>query len=196
MPLTPLHGLAVLFPYFKNKGGIDPLALLVSATIIDLEPVYYFLIGEPLDHRIWHGFALTLTIYPVLMGLIVYFVERLFENKLWSAYNALRLKPGQVKYSLLSIYLCCLVGGFSHVFFDMFTHESMPYLIYPLFFGNPFYIGQASGIVEVTVVALTIYSVFCWSKTQKLVSTERFRQRNRLKRWQTAKPQNTKATRS
>jgi len=180
MPLTPLHGIAVLFLHFKDKKRIDPLALLASATLIDLEPLYYFLIREPLDHRILHGFALTLTIYPVLIGLAVYFVERLFENKLWSAYNALRLKPHQVKYSLSSIYLCCLVGGSSHVFFDMFTHESMSYVIYPLVFGNPFYIGQASGVVEVTVVALTAYSVFCWSKTQKLVNTERFRQRNRL----------------
>jgi hypothetical protein len=168
MPLTPLHGLAVLFLYFKDKSRIDPLALLASATFVDLEPLYYFLIGETLDHRIWHGFALALTIYPVLIGLTVYFVERLFENKLWSAYNALRLKPDQVKYSLLGIYLCCLVGGFSHVFFDMFTHESMPYVIYPLVLGNPFYLGQASIIVEATVVALAIYSVFCWSKTQKL----------------------------
>jgi hypothetical protein len=41
-------------------------------------------------------------------------------------------------------------------------------VIYPMVFGNPFYIGQASIIVEVTVVALALYSVFCWSKTQKL----------------------------
>src|SRR3989304_3563530 len=168
MPLTPLHGLGVLFLYFKDKRRIDPLAMLVSATFLDLEPLYYVLIGEPLTHRLWHGFALALTIYPVLISLGVYFVERLFENKLWSTYNALKLKPNQVKYSLLTIYLCCLVGGFSHVFFDMFTHASMPYVIYPLVFGNPFYLGQASGIVEVTVVALTLYSVFCWSKTQKL----------------------------
>ena len=105
MPLAPLHGLAVLFLYFKNKKRIDPLALLASATFIDLEPLYYLLIGEPLDHRIWHGFALTLTIYPVLIALTVYFVEHLFENKLWSAYNTLRLKPHQVKYSLLGIYI-------------------------------------------------------------------------------------------
>jgi hypothetical protein len=168
MPLTPLHGLAVFFLYFKNKRRIDPLALLASATFIDLEPLYYFLIGESLDHQIWHGFALALTIYPVLITVTVYSVERLFENKLWSAYTALRIKPPQVKYSLLSIYLCCLVGGSSHIFFDMFTHESMPYVIYPVVFGNPFYIGQASIIVEVTVVALALYSVFCWSKTQKL----------------------------
>jgi hypothetical protein len=168
MPLTPFHGLAVLFLYFKNKRRIDPLALTASATFIDLEPLYYILIGEPLDHQIWHGFALALTVYPVLIAVTVYFVERLLENKLLSAYTALRLKPPQVKYPLLSIYLCCLFGGFSHIFLDMFTHESMPYVIYPAVFGNPFYIGQASIIVEVTVVALALYSVFCWSKTQKL----------------------------
>jgi hypothetical protein len=168
MPLTPFHGLAVFFLYFKNKRRIDPLALLASATFIDLEPLYYILIGESLDHQLWHGFALALTVYPVLIAVTVYSVERLFDHKLWSTYTTLKLKPYQVKYSLLSIYLCCLFGGFSHIFFDMFTHESMPYVIYPLFFGNPFYIGQASGIVEVTVVALALYSVFCWSKTQKL----------------------------
>ncbi len=168
MPLTPLHGLAVFFLFFKNKTKIDPLALVASATFIDLEPLYYFLIGEPLDHQIWHGFSIALTIYPVLVVITVYSAEWLFENKLWSAYTALGLKPPQVKYSLLSIYLCCLFGGFSHIFFDMFTHESMPYVIYPLVFGNPFYIGQPSGIVEITVIALALYSVFCWSKTQKL----------------------------
>ncbi len=168
MPLTPLHGLALFFLYFKNKRKIDPLALSASATFVDLEPLYYFLIGEPLDHQIWHGFALALTVYPILIAVTVYSVERLFENKLWSTYTALRLKPPQVKYSLLSIYLCCLLGSFSHIFFDMFTHKSMPYVLYPLVFGNPFYIGQVSGIVEATVVALAIYSIFCWSKTQKL----------------------------
>lgn len=168
MPLTPLHGLALFFLYFKNKRKIDPLALSASATFVDLEPLYYFLIGEPLDHQIWHGFAFALTVYPILIAVTVYSVERLFENKLWSTYTALRFKPPQVKYSLLSIYLCCLLGGFSHIFFDMFTHKSMPYVLYPLVFGNPFYIGQASGIVEATVVALAIYSIFCWSKTQKL----------------------------
>lgn len=168
MPLTPLHALALLFLYFKNKRRIDPLALSASATFIDLETLYYFLIGEPLDHQIWHGFALALTVYPILIAVAVYSVERPFENKLWSIYTALRFKPLQVKYSLLSIYLCCLLGSFSHIFFDMFTHENMPYVIYPAFFGNPFYIGHASIIIEATVIVLTLYSVFCWSKTQKL----------------------------
>ena len=168
MPLTPLHGLAVLFLYFKNKRSVDPLALFASATMVDLEPLYYILSGEFLNHHmIWHGYALTLTIYPILITLALYVVEHVFEKQLWSTYTHLRFKPEKVRYSLLTIYLCCLIGGFSHIFFDMFTHESLPYVVYPLFFGNPFYLGPASGIVELTVVALALYSVYCWYKNSK-----------------------------
>jgi hypothetical protein len=137
MPITPLHGLALVFLHFKDKIRFDPLALMVSATFIDLEPFYYLLIGESLDHRIWHGFAFALTIYPVLISLGVYLAEHFFKEKLWSIYSALRLKLNKVRYPLLTIYLVSLFGGFSHIFFDMFTHESMPYVIYPLADGNP-----------------------------------------------------------
>jgi hypothetical protein len=164
MPITPLHGLAFIFIYFKNKRRVDPLALMVSATFIDLEPLYYFLLGEPLDHRFWHGFTLALTVYPILLTFGVYVAERLFEGKLWTAYNMVRLNPVQVKYPLLNIYGLSLLGGFSHVFLDMFTHEKMPYVLYPFINGNPFYIGQASIIVEITVILLTIYSLNCWLK--------------------------------
>jgi len=162
MPLTPLHPLALMFLYFKDKRRIDPLALTVSASFIDLESFYYLLIGEPLDHRIWHGFALALTVYPILIALAVYITEQVFEGRLRSAYNALRLKPIQARYSLSKIYLCSLVGGASHVFFDMLTHENMPYVIYPLANGNPFYLGNASIIVESAVILLAIYSLFLW----------------------------------
>mgnify|MGYP001064101437 CR=1 FL=1 len=164
MPVTPLHPLALMFLYFKDKRRIDPLALTVSASFIDLEPLYYLLIGEPLDHRIWHGFALAWTVYPILITIGVYIVEHLFEGRLRSTYNALWLKPNQVQYSSLTIYLCSLVGGASHIFFDMFTHKNMPYVIYPLANGNPFYIGTASIIVEVTVILLVIYSLLYWIK--------------------------------
>lgn len=162
MPITPLHGLALVFLYFKDKRRFDPLALMVSATFIDLEPFYYLLIGEPLDHRIWHGFAFALTIYPILISFGVYFAEHFFKEKLWFIYSALRLKPNKVRYPLLTIYLVSLFGGFSHIFFDMFTHESMPYVIYPLADGNPFYVGRASIIVEIIVILLAIYSCWKW----------------------------------
>jgi hypothetical protein len=166
MPITPLHALSLMFLYFKDKKHIDPLALTVSATFIDLEPVYYLLVGEPLDHRIWHGFALALTVYPILVTIGVYITERLFKEKLWTAYNVLRLKPKQVQYPLLTVYLCSLLGGFTHVFFDMFTHKDMPCVIYPLAYGNPFYIGNASIIIEITVILLAAYSLSQWIKAK------------------------------
>ena len=166
MPITPLHALSLMFLYFKDKKRIDPLALTVSATFIDLEPLYYLLVGEPLDHRIWHGFALAITVYPILVTIGVYIAEHLFGEKLWIAYNALRLKPKQVQYPLLTVYLCSLLGGFTHVFFDMFTHKDMPYVIYPLAYGNPFYLGNASIIIEIIVVLLSAYSLFEWIKAK------------------------------
>ena len=166
MPITPFHALSLMFLYFKDKKRIDPLALTVSATFIDLEPLYYLLVGEPLDHRIWHGFALALTAYPILVTIGVYITERLFKEKLWSIYNILRLKPKRVRYPLLTVYLCSLLGGFTHVFFDMFTHKDMPYVIYPLAYGNPFYMGNASIIVEIIVILLAAYSILQWIKAK------------------------------
>jgi len=168
MPITPLHGLALMFLYFKDKRRIDLLALTVSAMFIDLEPLYYLMIGDPLDHRIWHGFATALTVYPVLITFGVYMVEHFFEGRLRSVYNALWLKPSQVRYPLSRIYVCSLVGGISHVFLDMFTHENMPYVIYPLANGNPFYIGTASITVELAVILLTTYSCLLWFRGAKI----------------------------
>ncbi len=162
MPLPPIHAFASLIFYFRSKATVDPLALVASATFVDLEPLYYVLVGQPLDHQIWHGFALTLTVYPLLVGLLVYSAEHLFERSLWTAYNALRLNPAKAKYPALTVYVSCLAGGLSHLFFDMFTHESLPYIIYPMQIGNPFYLGSASGIIEVIAIALAATSVFLW----------------------------------
>jgi len=126
MLITLLHGLTSMFVYFKDRRRVDPLALIVSATFIDLEPLYYFLIGESLDHRIWHGFAISFTVYPVLIILGVFTIEHFFDGRLWSTYDSLRIKPYQVRYSPGRIYLSSLIGGVSHVFFDMLTHENMP----------------------------------------------------------------------
>jgi len=164
MTVTPLHGLALVFLYFKDKRRIDPLALLVSATLIDLEPLYYFIMGDPLDHRIWHGFAASLTVYPILITIGVYMVERLFDEKLLFVYNGLRLKPNQVKYSPSRIYLCSLIGGVSHVLLDMLTHKNMPYVIYPIANGNPSYIGTASITVEIAVILFVVHSCLRWNK--------------------------------
>jgi len=165
MPVTPLHGFALMFLYFKDRRRVDLLALVVSATFVDLEVLYYLLLGEPLNHRIWHGFAMSFTIYPILIALGVFTVEHFFRGTLWSTYNVLRLKPNQVRYSLSRIYVCSFIGGVSHVFLDMFTHENMPYVIYPLAYGNPFYMGQAAMAVDLATLLLAIYSCLRWLRS-------------------------------
>jgi hypothetical protein len=173
MPLPPAHALSVFFLYFKGKRFIDPLALLMSATFVDLEPLYYILIGNSLDHQIWHGYLLLLTIYPLLITLAACIIERLLDGRLLSAYNALGLKPIKARYSLLIVYASCLVGSLSHIFFDMFTHETLPFVIYPFSVGsNPFYLAGFSGLVEGVVVVLALYSIFCWvnsAKSQRVI---------------------------
>ncbi|MEM2440109.1 MAG: DUF4184 family protein [Candidatus Bathyarchaeia archaeon] len=164
MPLTPFHPPAFFFLYFRDKQRIDPSALAASTSLIDLEPLYYTILGEPLDHRVWHGFTLALTIYPILVAVGVYVAERVFEKRLWTLYNQLRLKPVKVRYPLRSIYLLSLFGGFSHISLDMFTHPEMFWVLYPFAFGNPFYAWQAAVAVEIAVVALSVYSLICWLK--------------------------------
>ncbi|MEM3729064.1 MAG: DUF4184 family protein [Candidatus Bathyarchaeia archaeon] len=165
MPITPLHTTTLLFLYFKDRRRIDPLALAISTTFIDLEPLYYIFLGEPLDHRVWHGFTLALALYPVLVTIGVYIAESLFENKLWTVYKWVGFNPVKAKYPLLNIYLLSLLGGFSHIFLDMFTHREMLWVLYPFANGNPFYNRQAAIIVEATVIILSIYSLWCWLKS-------------------------------
>ncbi|MBS7621284.1 DUF4184 family protein, partial [Candidatus Bathyarchaeota archaeon] len=164
MPITPLHATALFFLHFKDRRRIDPLALAISTTFIDLEPLYYILLGEHLDHRAWHGFTLALTIYPILVTIGVYMAEQLFENKLWAVYKRAGLNPVKAKYPLLNIYLLSLFDGFSHILLDAFTHREMLWVLFPFGNGNPFYSWQAAIIVESTVIILSVYSLWCWLK--------------------------------
>ena len=152
--------------YLRYKRRIDPLPLLISSTFVDIEPLYLLVIGEPNDHGIMHSFF-TILLFSVLIVFIVYFAERHYANKLWPIYGKLRLNPDRVKYPLFSVYLTFLVGSSTHIFLDMLTHKSLPYVLYPLVLGNPFYLGQASIVVDAIVAVFAFCSVFWWLKPQK-----------------------------
>ncbi|MEM3731015.1 MAG: DUF4184 family protein [Candidatus Bathyarchaeia archaeon] len=124
--------------------------------------------GESPTHRILHGFTLALTTYPIMVAFGTYIIESVFENRLWQIYRQLRMNPVKVRYPLSNIYLISLFGGFTHILFDMFTHREMSWVLYPFVQGNPFYLGQASIIVEVTIVLLSVYSITCWLKQMKI----------------------------
>jgi hypothetical protein len=52
----------------------------------------------------------------------------------------------------------------------MFTHAEMPYVIYPLAYGNPFYNGFASVAVELIVIMLSVYSCILWLRVKHFKS--------------------------
>jgi len=164
LPPNPLHFLAILPLYFKRPETFDVTALLFSSTLVDLELGYLLLLGQPTVHGLWHSYLFVLTIYPITLSVILYVTERKLERTIFRIYGFFRLFPKKVTYSFKTIYLSCLIGGASHIFFDMWVHEDMPYVLFPFYRGNPFWLGQWNIIVFVLVGALSLYAVFLWIK--------------------------------
>jgi len=162
LPTTPLHFSAIAPLHFKRPEIFDITALLGSSTFVDLELLYLLLIGQPMDHGLWHSYFFVLTIYPVVLTLITYVAERGFEKTIFSVYRFFRFFPKKVRYPLKTIYLCCLIGGVSHLFFDMWTHENSPYVLFPFYKENPFWIGEWGIIIQVLISLLSLYTIFLW----------------------------------
>lgn len=131
---------------------------------VDLELLLYFMLSGSLAHGVWHSYLFVLTIYPVAVGLFVYALERWFEGTISRVYRFFRFYPDKIRYSFKTIYLCCLLGGFSHIFFDMWTHEVSSYILFPLIVKNPFWLGEWSIVVFGLMVLLSFYTVFLWAK--------------------------------
>ncbi len=164
MPANPLHFLAIAPLHFKRPEAFDVTALLYSSILVDLELLYSFLTGQPMIHGIWHSYLYVLTVYTAVLSLIVYAMEAGFEETIIWIHRFFRLYPEKVRYPLKTIYFNCLVGGASHIFLDMWVHETSPYILFPLYEGNPFWIGEWSIVVHALVALLSIYTLFLWRR--------------------------------
>ena len=162
MPPTPVHFLAIAPLHFKWPGTFDVTALLCSSTFVDLELLYLLLIGRPMIHGFWHSYFYVLTIYPIVLSVIIYLGERLFGKSILGVYRSFRFFPEKVTYPFKKIYFCCLIGGVSHLFFDMWVHEVSPYVLFPFYNENPFWIDEWSIIIFALVTLLSFYTVFLW----------------------------------
>jgi len=131
---------------------------------VDLELVLSFLLSGSLAHGVWHSYLFVLTIYPFAVGLFVYALERWFGGAISRVYRFFRFYPEKIRYSFRTIYLCCLVGGISHIFFDMWTHEVSSYILFPIVVRNPFWIGEWSIVIFALMVLLSFYTAFLWAK--------------------------------
>jgi hypothetical protein len=167
MPASPLHFLAVASLNYKWQERFDISALLFSSTMIDLEFLYYFFTGQPIYHGMLHSYFFALTIFPVVLSLFTYLIERSFDKAIQRVHRFFRFYPGRVKYPLAAIYISCLIGGFTHVFFDMWVHEASPYVLFPFLVfnsSNLFWIGEHAWLVHVGVGLLSLYTIYLWIK--------------------------------
>jgi len=144
---------------------------------VDLELVSSFLLSGCLTHGVWHSYLFVLTMYPIAVGFFVYAVERWLEGTVFRIYRFFRFYPKKVRYPFRTIYLCCLFGGASHIFFDMWTHQVSSYVFFPLVVANPFWIGEwESNVVFALMTLLSLYAVFLWVKQMPI--RRRMRQGN------------------
>lgn len=168
MPANPLHFLAVAPLHFIWPKKFDITALLISSTFVDLELIYYFLIENHTSHGLWHSYFFVLTIYPIVLSIIIFFGEKKFSAQISKIYNVVRFYPPKVSYSLKTIYICCLIGGLSHMFFDMWTHEYSPYVLFPADNGNAFWFGEfVNNVFLLLVAVLSLITLVLWIKGMK-----------------------------
>jgi len=164
LPISPFHILAIAPLHFRRPDVFDFTALFYSSMAVDVELVVSFLLGGSLNHGVWHSYLFVLTVYPVAVGLFVYALERWFEGTVFRVYGFFRFYPEKVRYSFRTVYLCCIVGGVSHIFFDMWTHEVSSYVLFPFVMENPFWFVEWSYAFFALTVLLSLYSVFLWVK--------------------------------
>jgi hypothetical protein len=170
LPPTPIHFLSVAFLHFVKSATFDITALLLSSTCIDLELLYLLLIGQPLSHGLWHSYFFALTAFPVAVSLLVLVAERKLLGILKSTYKFFRFYPIKLKYSFKTIYISSVIGGVSHIFFDMWTHRVSAYLLYPfvvLDAENPFWLGEYEVVIYISVTILSVYSIYFWIRRMR-----------------------------
>lgn len=162
VPATPLHFSAIAPLHFIRPESFDITAFFYSSLSVDLELLLGLLTSNTLAHGLWHSYFFVLTIYPVFASLFVYVVESRLEKIVFKVYRSFRFFPSKIRYPFKTIYLCCLFGGLSHVFFDMWVHEYSPYVLFPLVTQNPFWIGEWSVVIDAVMILLSLCAVLLW----------------------------------
>ena len=117
MPFTPLHlGFSIfvfgIFPF------MDPIALLIGAVIIDLEPIFYLITGIGQMHGIMHS----------TLGVMVFVLPTTLLS--WLCYKFIKLEKYFPKFNVYLSLLSGTLALYSHVIFDGILYPEIM-LFYP-----------------------------------------------------------------
>lgn len=146
--------------YFKRRARIDLAALTLGATFPDVEPLIAIFAGLE-THVLFHSF-LGAVVFSPLLAVFVWVLERRAKRVIRFGYRFLRLR-NMGEYRFGAVILSCVLGWFSHVFFDMWTHEMFRLVLFPMVGENPFWFDYPIvQVVESAVLILSAYSVILW----------------------------------
>jgi hypothetical protein len=159
--------------YARRPNVFDVTAFLVSSILVDLELLYSWLAVGSMNHGLWHSFLFVLTIYPAVLSVVLYTIERKLEKAVLRAYGFFRVFPRTIAYPFETVYSSCLIGGVSHVFFDALVHQNSSFVLFPFYGGNPFWIGDWSIIVFAVISLLSVYAIFLWFRHMRVHSRTR-----------------------
>lgn len=160
MVFTAFHFLSVAWVKFKTEEKIDLLTLLLSTTLIDIEPFVGMFTGT--YHGILHSFV-GATVFSGLIAAILFILERERFSLVYLFYRITRL-DGKQAYELKYVLMTSIFGGLSHVITDAFTHRNFPYVLFPATISsNPFWQGLEVGhTVQVITALLSLCSIYLW----------------------------------
>jgi hypothetical protein len=171
MPAPPFHALSVLWLSFKREKYFDPLALILSSIILDLEPFLVLALGLPCpDHGFWHSYFAGV-IVSFLITPVFYVLENRLKGEAEKTCGFLRLKFRGFPYSVRLIFLNFLLGTTFHVFLDSFTHQEMSWVLFPFYIsGNPFWVRvNVEMIVNSLAIVLCVISALLWTKSYRSI---------------------------
>ena len=159
MPLTPFHFgppflIGILLPRRINMA-----AILLASVAVDVEPIYCLFNNCQL-HGLLHTYIGATAFSLTVVTIIIYLARKQFQK----ISDMLKVKQD---YSLKTIIIGALVGGWSHVFLDLFMHfDVTPFWPVP---GNPFL-----GVIDnstnylITIIGFTFGGILFFWRVYKL----------------------------
>lgn len=126
MPLTPFH----FGPAIALKAAIPAYFSLsvftLSQVLIDLEPLYFMIIGEPPLHRFWHTYLGAGVIFLICAAIGKPVGElwiRLWNKTISPGHHSRLHSNGTITFKAAVI--AAFVGSFSHVLLDSIMHSDV-----------------------------------------------------------------------
>lgn len=143
MPFTPFHfgpGLAI---HAVAPQQVSFLSFCAVNVLVDVEPLYYMLTGQPPLHRIFHTYIGVSVVIAATVMLAVGVLTWIKRTRFPDFFRWRNLTSRQVLFG-------AVLGGYSHVFLDSIMHSD----IRPL---APF--SESNGLLH--VIPLSILHVAC-----------------------------------